>query len=189
MPKREIREYRIWKAMKSRCYSPCHSESNYQVKLIEVCDEWVDNFERFFSDMGRAPSDDHSLDRIDNDGDYCKSNCRWATHDTQSKNRGSFNNVFTHGGKSMVLKDWARELGIKYTTLHQRIFRSGLPFDDAIKEDPFKRVVSIGGESMTSTEWCKKIGIKPSIIVDRVRRGGNYKNEILKELTKFNERN
>ncbi len=58
-----------------------------------------------------------------------------------------------------------------------------------VKKDPIKRVVSIGGESMTSTEWCKKIGIKPSLIVDRVRRGGNYKNEIMKELTKFNERN
>lgn len=189
MAKSNTREYRIWKNMKSRCYSPCNADSSYQVKSIMVCDEWVNSFESFINDMGRAPSDDHSIDRIDNDGNYQKSNCRWATNEAQSKNRGSFNNVFTHLGRSMVLKDWAKEFGIKYTTLHQRIYRSCLSFEEAIKKDPFNRVFNIGGESMTSTEWCKKIGIKPSLIVDRVRRGSNYRSEITKELIEFNQRN
>jgi len=181
MSKSEIREYRIWKAMKSRCNAPCLAHLSYQNKGIKVCDKWAGDFDAFIQDMGVSPSDEHSIERIDNNGDYCPSNCKWATKSEQSKNRGSFNKVFTYEGESLVLKDWARKFGIKYTTLYQRIYRGGMSFEDAINQDPFSRMFTINGESRTSTEWCKIIGVKPQIVVDRVRRGSNQ----LEELTKL----
>lgn len=181
MSKNNIREYRIWKAMKSRCSAPSLSELSYQKKGVKVCRRWSDSFDSFLEDMGYAPSDSHSLDRIDNDGDYHKENCQWATKEDQCKNRGSFNNVFTHNGESLVLKDWAKKLNIKYTTLHQRIFRSGLTFEQAISKDPFRRMIKIDGDSKTCKEWCDHLSIDYQKVIDRVRRKKTtHKHEILR---------
>lgn len=181
MSKQDIREYRIWKGMKSRCSASCLSNLSYQKKGVAVCKRWADNFDLFIEDMGYAPSDSHSLDRIDNDGDYCKENCRWATQGEQSKNRGSFNKVFTHNGESLVLKDWSKKLNIKYTTLYQRIFRSGLTFERAISKDPFSRMIKIDGESKTCREWCDHLSLDYQKVIDRVRRKKTtHKHEILR---------
>lgn len=131
-PKRKIPEYLAWKSMKSRCYSPSANKGSYKTNGITVCKEWLNDYERFFFDMGKKPTPKHSLDRIDNSGPYSKSNCQWVTHDVQVKNRGDFNKVFTFNGETKILKDWAKHFGLKYTTIHQRIFRSGLSFEDAI---------------------------------------------------------
>jgi len=127
------KEYRAWKAMKARCYSPCNKKmGKYQAMNIQVCDRWLNSFENFMDDMGFSPSKDHSLDRIDPKKGYTPENCRWATWKTQSSNRGDFNLIYEHKGKSMILKDWAKKLNIKYTTLYQRIFRSKMSFEEAI---------------------------------------------------------
>lgn len=76
MAKKDLKEYRIWKAMKSRCYSQCLKHLSYQQKGIIVCDEWKNSFDKFYEDMGPIPSNNHSLDRINNNGNYCKENCR-----------------------------------------------------------------------------------------------------------------
>ena len=133
MNKKQIPEYRAWKAMKSRCYSPSTLKGNYKTMGITVCDEWQNNYDQFILDMGSKPSPAHSLDRIDNTKGYCKSNCRWVTQDIQSKNRGPFNKEFTLNGETKILKDWAKHFGIKYTTIYQRLYRSGMSFESAIK--------------------------------------------------------
>jgi len=127
------KEYRAWKAMKARCYSPCNKKmGKYQAMNIQVCDRWLNSFENFIDDMGFSPSKNYSLDRIDPEKDYTPENCRWATWKTQSSNRGDFNLIYEHKGESMILKDWAKKLDIKYTTLYQRIFRSKMSFEKAI---------------------------------------------------------
>lgn len=131
-PRNRIPEYMAWKAMKSRCYSPSATKGSYRTNGITVCEEWRENFEQFLNDMGEKPSPKHSLDRIDNDKGYSKNNCRWVTQDVQTKNRGKFNRQFTFNGETKVLKDWARHFGIKYTTIYQRIYRSGMSFESAI---------------------------------------------------------
>ena len=80
-------EYRTWVAMKRRCYSPNSTGFKYWGgRGIHVCDQWLKSFEAFLSDMGKKPSPKHSLDRINNDGNYEPSNCRWATNTEQRNN-------------------------------------------------------------------------------------------------------
>lgn len=132
MDKRTLPEYRAWKNMKARCNAPSANKVNYKTNKISVCEAWKNNYERFLSDMGLRPSERHSLDRIDNKMGYSPENCRWADQKTQCGNRSEFNKVFSHNGQEMHLKAWAENLGINYTTLYQRIYRTGMSFEQAI---------------------------------------------------------
>ncbi|MDB4301961.1 AP2 domain-containing protein [bacterium] len=82
------REYRVWRSMKQRCLSPtAQAYHNYGGRGITVCKSWAESFIAFYKDMGARPSDEYSLDRIDNNGNYEPSNCRWTTIATQQQNR------------------------------------------------------------------------------------------------------
>lgn len=125
------REYRIWCAMKSRCYAPSNANmGHYQELGIQVCDRWRHSFQAFMEDMGECPND-CSIDRIDGHGDYEPQNCRWATVAEQARNR-SLTRWFTLGGETMCLKDWADKFGIDYNVLHHRMSRYGYSFEEAI---------------------------------------------------------
>ena len=80
--------YSVWAGMKSRCYYEKNENyPNYGGRGIKVCDRWKNSFENFYKDMGDKPSAKHQLDRIDNDGDYDPSNCRWVTPSENCLNR------------------------------------------------------------------------------------------------------
>ncbi len=82
------RIYNVWRGMIQRCYNPNRTYyHNYGGRGISVCERWRTSFKNFFSDMGKMPTQKHSLDRIDNDGNYCKENCRWATYKQQANNK------------------------------------------------------------------------------------------------------
>ena len=102
--KKPTPEYSAWYNMKRRCYNKNQKDyPRYGGRGIFVCDRWLDSYEAFLEDMGRRPSSRHSIDRIDNDGNYTPSNCRWANTTEQNRNRSEYN------VKSWIL---AEELGI-----------------------------------------------------------------------------
>lgn len=93
-------EYLIWNQMIQRCYNKNqYSYNNYGGRGIKVCPRWLDSFVYFHDDMGNKPSIEYSIDRINNDGNYEPSNCRWATKLDQASNRRErSDNKFGHRG-------------------------------------------------------------------------------------------
>lgn len=124
--------YFSWTGMRKRCLDESHPKYHrYGGRGIEVCERW-ESFENFFADMGEKPSKRHTVDRIDNDGDYCPENCRWATDIEQANNR-SDNVLLTLGDKTQTMAQWSRELGMKSSVLQWRI-SAGWPTHKALTQ-------------------------------------------------------
>jgi len=132
LTRKHRRAYFVWYDMIRRCYNT--SLPNYHLyggRGITVCTEWRDAFAAFLRDMGDPPAG-LSIDRRDNDGPYCKSNCRWATVLEQNYNR-SIAKIISYNGKSMSISDWAKTLGISYVTLWTRICKVRMPLAKALQ--------------------------------------------------------
>lgn len=142
----KTREYRIWDGIRSRCKRPNQQAWEYYGRRgIKVCERWDNSFEAFFADMGKAPTPAHSIDRIDPDGDYEPTNCRWATVMEQNQNKRS--NVFlTAFGQTLCLSEWGRKTGLDSATIQRRL-RKGCSPEDAL--GPRKRNRDWGGATYT----------------------------------------
>jgi hypothetical protein len=115
--------YVCWTSMVERCTTPsCTVYPFYGGRGIGVCVRW-DSFENFLADMGEVP-EGHTLERINNDDDYCPGNCRWATRTEQANNRRSTRYVEFRGRRQSVA-EWAREFGLNYHAFYSRLERMG----------------------------------------------------------------
>jgi hypothetical protein len=115
-------EYRIWGGMKSRCSNTKDPKKrkNYADRGIRVCDRWLHSFENFLADMGERPSKQHTLDRINNDGNYEPSNCRWALGTVQHRNKRTTLR-YEYKGEIKTAKEWSELSGIDYEVLIRRV--------------------------------------------------------------------
>lgn len=134
-------EYSAWEGMKARCLNPANaSYSAYGGRGITVCEAWRESFESFIADVGRRPSPQHSLDRINNaTGHYEPGNVRWATSREQAQNRRS-NRLITHAGITQSVSAWSCSTGIGYDALISRLDRGwtierALAFSDVHSSD------------------------------------------------------
>jgi len=128
-------EAESWRSMIRRCYNPKHHKfATYGARGVKVCDHWRNSFEAFLADMGPKPTPKHTIERIDNDGDYSPDNCKWATNAEQSRNMRT-NHRITAFGRTQILEDWSRETGISAQTIRQRL-KSGWTSEDAVSPLP-----------------------------------------------------
>ena len=120
------RIYSIWVAMRQRC-NDCNDRqfSDYGGRGIKVCEEWND-FSEFLSDMGERP-EGMQLDRIDNDGNYCKQNCRWANRIQQANNRRSTRFHLINGEK-ISHTSLLKRLGMTRSKFRRKEEKEGLDF-------------------------------------------------------------
>jgi hypothetical protein len=131
-------EYRTWATMQTRCGNRNDpSYVRYGARGISICARWLDGdggkdgFECFFEDMGKRPSPDHTLDRIDNNGNYEPGNCRWATRTEQANNKR--NTIFLeYNGERKSLSEWCAILGLKPATVISRIRKGGYSVKEAL---------------------------------------------------------
>lgn len=118
-------EYNSWSNMRQRCQNPNnHVYHHYGGRGIKVCERWED-FGNFIADMGRKPTPKHSIDRIDVNGNYEPSNCRWATQKEQNNNRSN-NRYITYKNKTNTLSQWSDILQINQKILRKRIEKHGI---------------------------------------------------------------
>ena len=129
--------YMTWYNMIRRCTEDESADpqwENYGGRGIRVCDQWFD-LEVFVQDMGDRP-DGFTLDRIDPDGDYEPSNCRWASPREQTLNRAATRYITNkETGETLCVSDWARRLGMSRSQVTKRLSR-GWPEQEAITRLP-----------------------------------------------------
>lgn len=114
--------YRRWAAMVERCQAPSSTSfQNYGGRGIKVCEQWL-KFENFIRDMGHPPTPAHTLERIDNNGNYEPSNCRWATRKDNNRNRRA-NRYLTLRGETRSMAEWCERLGLSYSAISTRVLR------------------------------------------------------------------
>lgn len=127
---RSVPEYCVWECMIARCRNPSRSWFHlYGGRGISVCERWL-NFENFLADMGPRPTPDHSLDRVNNDGNYEPGNCRWATRIEQANNT-RINKRVEFEGQTKSVAEWSRLYGLSRGILSSRL-RAGWPTDLAV---------------------------------------------------------
>ena len=121
---RNTRLYRIWANIKTRCYNENdpHFE-RWGKRGIKMCDEWRNDFEVFYDwSMSHGYSDELTIDRIDNDGNYEPQNCRWTTIKEQNKNKRNVKYI-TYAGKTQTIPEWTKELRLGKETIRERLKR------------------------------------------------------------------
>lgn len=125
-PDERTSEYNSWAAMLARVRNPNNPRwKHYGGRGITVCEEWED-FAAFLSDMGLKPGKGYSIDRIDNNGNYEPSNCRWATVEQQLENRENLHR-FTFYGMTKTIKEWSEISGNSPKTIHSRLEKGWPP--------------------------------------------------------------
>lgn len=129
------RIYHIWRGIKDRCFNEKKDRyKNYGGRGITICDEWRNDFQAFYNwAMLHGYSENLTIDRIDVNGNYEPSNCRWITKGEQANNTRN-NHLITYCGETKTIAQWAKKIGIKYSTLSARINSYGWSIEKALTE-------------------------------------------------------
>lgn len=134
----KTRLYSVWRAMKTRCY--VNSDSSfpfYGGRGISVCEDWLNSFQSFYLwSISHGYVEGLSIDRIDDNGDYCPENCRWSTSQEQANNTRRNYNI-TYKSNTKTLAEWSRITGLGYHTIQDRL-NAGWSIERALTEPVHK---------------------------------------------------
>lgn len=143
--RKKSHEYKMWLSMRERCLCKTNKGyKNYGGRGIKICERWLNKengFINFLSDIGKQPSPAYSLDRIDVNGNYEPSNCRWATRTDQARNKRN-NILIEYRGETKCLKEWCYLTGLNYAMMYGRVIKNrsqaNIVFQKTIKEKNVK---------------------------------------------------
>lgn len=170
------RLYITWRSMKLRCTKPSHhSFQDYGGRGITVCKEW-DNFIPFMEwALSSGYDESLTIDRIDVNGNYEPSNCRWVDMKTQANNRRS-SHLLTFNGKTQSMTQWAKELNLSRNVIFGR-WKAGLPIEEVLRkekhlhrgETKHENLVSYDGQTLNQKQWAEKLGISATTLGRRLK--------------------
>jgi len=164
-------EYHAWSAMKDRCFNPNYQHySNYGSRGITVCDRWL-NFKNFFADMGVKPTPKHSIDRIDNDGDYCLDNCRWATKAEQQNNKRNNKPLIKIDDVTLTIVQWENKMGYGKNVIKSRLKMGWSEYRAVMTPVETGKLITIENDTRTIAQWTTEKGYGESVIHDRLKMG------------------
>ena len=174
--KRHTRIYKEWQIIKYRTKKTNDESRNksYYEKGIKVCDEWLDKetgFLNFYEwAMANGYRDDLTIDRIDNNGNYEPSNCRWVTMTEQANNK-STNRLITYNGKTQTAMQWAKELGMNYSLIINRLNR-GWSVERILKNktDTRQKKVTYKGKTQSLKDWAIELNVNYNTLASRLNR-------------------
>lgn len=153
-------EYRTWSNMKNRCTNPNYElYHRYGGRGITICDEWLNDFEIFLKDMGKKPSKDYSIDRINNDLGYSKENCRWATKTEQANNTKNVL-IIEINGVFKPLSYWCDEFKLNRATILKRI-SNGMSPQEAILS---------GAKNLQDRYYYTVDGVRYNLLTDVMKK-------------------
>jgi hypothetical protein len=167
--------YGSYRAMLHRCYNTENAMYHrYGGRGIAVCDRWLGDQgpANFLADMGEKPSPQHTIERINNDGDYSLDNCRWATRAEQADNRCTTKHVAVEG-RALSQSAWDRSLGNGLNIVGDRI-RRGWTHDEAVTTPVARHKYDIthGGRTMSMHAWELELGLGHGTIANRIKKLG-----------------
>lgn len=168
LSKKYVAEHNVWRKLISRCNNKNdRSFNDYGGRGISVCGSWINSFEQFLSDMGQRPSSKHSIDRINNDGNYEPSNCRWATRKVQANNCRK-NHVVTYRGEKYTIAQLAEATNIPRARLTLRINTLKWSVEDAVNRPLNSFLYPYNGQMLKLSEISKLTGIKRGTLYFRL---------------------
>lgn len=140
--------YGIWTGIVNRCYNENGQDyADYGGRGIRMSDAWRNSFPTFLADMGERPTRLHTIEREDNNGNYCAENCRWATRAEQNENTRQ-TRLITFDGVTLSLSKWAKRIGVNSLTLKSRLDDLGWSVERALTTPCRGRGYSSHGKSM-----------------------------------------
>lgn len=175
----KTRLYRVFKSMKDRCFNKNNAYyKNYGGRGITICREWLDDFAAFYNWAlcngydENAPKGECTIDRINNNGNYEPSNCRWVNNKVQQSNKRS-NKKYKYKNKLMTQNEIAKDLNISPATLINRINKYG--FDKAISykynEKPNTKYITYKNKTMNLKDWAIVLEIPYTRLSKRISEG------------------
>lgn len=166
------KEYSCWLAIKSRCYNAnVPSYPRYGGRGITMCEQWQFSYSTFLTDVGFAPSKEHSLGRLDTTLGYFKANCKWMTDEEISNVRTSVLKI-THGDLTLTTKEWGDLTGLRPNLIASRLKKGWMVVEAlGFKVKTKHHSLTYNGTTLSIKKWSEVTGVSLAAIKSRLRRG------------------